>query len=107
MSCPIKAIGHGETLTLQLNYTVNGVDLAPGIVDEIELYFGGVRYTLSGGEIVWDQIGGVYQADLDQEATFALPNIAEYQLRVKKDDMVGNSEIGYVKVKKTISEEVL
>lgn len=103
----IRIVRHGDTLDIILLYTVNGEPITEGSVDELEFTFGKNSYTLSGGRIYWNDAEQHYAVSLSQEETFALPNTVEYQLRVKKDDEVGGSEIEYLKIHGTISKKVL
>lgn len=100
-------IRHGDSLDIVLGYTVNGETIYEGDCEELEFYFGGNRYTLTGGTITWSATDSAYMISLSQEDTFSLPDIVAYQLRVKKDEKVGASEIELINIGKVISQEVL
>ncbi len=98
---------HGQTATIVLDYAVNGETLEQYAPDEMEFMFGGVRYLLSDDGITWSDDEGAYVVELGQQATFALPSSVQYQLRVKKDGVVGVSDIEFLRVGAAISQEVL
>lgn len=54
----------GDTITIFLNYTVDGVPIAENDFDEIEFSIGSKRYTLTGEDIVWDESAGAYKIAL-------------------------------------------
>ena len=100
-------IRYGNTADIVLLYLVNGQSITEGMCDEMEFYFGGNRYTLTGGEITWSLTDNAYMVSLTQEETFALPSICKYQLRVKIGEKVGGSDVEEIKIGDTISKEVL
>ena len=95
----------GDTIHLILDYTVNDTPLEQANQDEIEVYIGQTRYTLTDGDIVIE--GGKYGIDLSQEDTFALKRGAAFQLRVKIGTEVGSTSIEWIPIGSTISREVL
>lgn len=100
-------IRHGDTLDIVLGYKVNGEAIYEGSCEELEFYFGGNRFLLTDGTIVWSVADAAYMVSMTQEETFALPDIVQYQLRVKKGGKVGSSDISYLNVDDSISREVL
>ena len=100
-------VRHGNTLDILLDYTVDGEAITEGSCDELEFTFGESRYTLTGGGIVWSAYDSAYMVSLTQEETFALPDVVKYQLRVKKGNKVGGSDISYLNVDDSLSQEVL
>ena len=100
---PIK--NQGDTIHLILDYKVNDTPLEQANPDEIEVYIGDHRYTLTDGDIVIE--GGKYGIDLSQEDTFAIQRGAAFQLRVKIGSEVGSTTIEWIPIGKAISKEVL
>ena len=98
----------GDTITLILDYEVDGSPITENQFDEIEFCISTNRYLLSKGDIVWGITENAYVIPLSQKDTFALAggNIS-YQLRVKKDGKVSASEIEYMTIKQTLSDEVI
>jgi len=101
-------MNRGDTISLMLDYQVNGSPLEEGAYDELELQINNqnsakaIKKLLSEGTIAWRTInyvdGGVektftgYVAELDQEETFKLSaGQSMVQLRVKIGNQVGSS----------------
>ena len=97
----------GDTITIYLNYTVDGAPISEGQFDEIEFSIGRKRYTLSDEEIAWDEAAGAYSITLDQEDTFALSGDNRYQIRLKKDGEVVSSGISVLTIGRSISKRVI
>ncbi|MBQ6679562.1 MAG: hypothetical protein IJM76_06015 [Lachnospiraceae bacterium] len=103
----IQLIYHGDAVVVRLGYLVNGQEMREGEYDELEFSFGDLRFTLSGGDITWNQELGAYCVFLTQTQTFGLGDVAPYQLRVKVGDLVGASKMRYKKIGKVKSDQVL
>ena len=95
----------GDTITLVLDYTVNETPLSEASPNEIEVYIGSSRYTLTDGDIVL--VNGKYTISLTQEDTFAIKRGEAFQLRVKVGTEVGSTDIEWIPVGNSISREVL
>ena len=100
-------INHGDTIYIELNYTVNDVPLAEDNWDEIEFMFGGYRYSLSEGTIVLDQELGTYCISITQQQTFEMNYIIEYQLRLLKDGDVISTKVQRMPLGNVLSTHVL
>lgn len=90
----------GDTLSLTLDYTLDGVPLKQGAYDDIELQIGkegtrnSIKLLLSKGDIKFDTKTNKYVAFLDQKATFKLQEESLYQLRIKVGaDTVASTEV--------------
>ena len=99
----------GDTITIYLNYTVDGVPITEGQFDEIEFCIGSKRFTLTGQQntITWDSEYGAYCVSLSQTDTFALALGSKYQLRLQKDGKVISSGINILKIGNTISNKTI
>lgn len=97
----------GDTITIYLNYTVDGVPIAENDFDEIEFSIGSKRYTLTDEDIVWDESAGAYKIALSQDDTFSLGYDNRYQIRLKKDSTVVSSGISVLSLGPTISKETI
>ena len=104
----------GDTLSIIINYKIDGQDFEEGDFQEIELQFENeydsskyVKLLLSKGDITWDSEIGKYVANLTQEQTFRLSPACSYQLRVMMDDVVVSSEIGQMSIGPALSRKVL
>ena len=98
----------GDTLYLELDYTVNGLPIQEGDWDEIEFRLGSNRYLLSEGDIEWDSEIGKYVIFADQEDTFKLiGNVFEYQIRLRKGKEVVSDDVQRAAIGKTISQEII
>ena len=97
----------GDTLTIFLNYTVDGVPIAEDDFDEIEFCLGAKRFTLSHEDIVWDDNAGAYKISLSQADTLALDATNRYQIRLKKDSTVVSSGISVLSFGPSISKETI
>lgn len=87
-------MNRGDTLYIQLDYTVDDEPLKEGEWDEIEFSFGNKQYSLTNGDIVWDDALEKYCVFIDQEDSFALKNyVTHYQIRLKKDNEVISDNI--------------
>ena len=85
----------GDTIILLLDYTVDGTPLEEYNPDEIEFYLG------------IDSDTGKYMIFVTQSVTFALSNIVDYQMRVKKGTEVVSIPITKIAIGNTISTTVL
>jgi len=97
----------GDTIDVSLAYTIDGEPITEGQCDEIEVYIGENRYTLTGGDIVWDSAQAKYTIFVDQEDSFKLTQKTEYQVRFKLGAKVISSNIKYMPIGKTLSNEVI
>ena len=93
----------GDTIEILLNYTIDGQPIRQGDFDEIEFSIGTMRYTLTGGDIVWDSEQNAYIVNLPQKDTLALAGTNPYQTRLKKDGKVVSSGIKIIKIGESIS----
>jgi len=117
-------MNRGDTVSLMLDYQVNGSPLQPGAYDEMELQINNqnsakaIKKLLSEGGIVWKTInyseGGAthtftgYVAELDQEETFKLSaGQSMVQLRLKIGDQVGSSGDSVLTLGAVLSSRVL
>lgn len=73
----------GDTLDFELAYTVDGEPIVEGQFAEIEFSIGPKRYTLTDGDITWDNEIEKYILSIGQADSFALGGIADYQIRFK------------------------
>ena len=96
----------GDTITIYLDYTVDGAPITEGQFDEIEFCIGSKRFTLTGQQntITWDSEYGAYCVSLSQADTFALARDNRYQIRLKKDGEVISSGISVLQIGNTISK---
>lgn len=97
----------GDTITIILDYNLDGNPLQKDAYDEIEFTIGEQVYTLSNGKITWNEEEGKYLIDLSQEETFNLPNIVKYQVRIKYSGDVTSSDVETLRIGNTISKVVL
>lgn len=97
----------GDTIDIALAYTINGEPITEGQFDEIEVYVGENRYTLTDGDIVWNSEQEMYTIFIDQEDSFKLTTKTEYQTRFKIGVNVISSKIKYMPIGKTLSNEVI
>lgn len=97
----------GDTIDVVLAYTVNGEPITEGQFNEIEVYIGENRYTLTDGTIVWDSEQEMYTIFVDQEDSFKLSTKTEYQVRFRTGTKVISSNIKYMPIGKTLSNEVI
>ncbi len=97
----------GDTLTIQLDYTVDGEPITEGQFDQIEFSIGDKRYTLTDGDITWDGESSMYALTIGQADTFDLGGKTEYQLRLKSGTSVVSSGIGTLTLGKTISTSTI
>lgn len=95
----------GDTINIYLNYTLNGQPIAEGDLDEIEFTIGSHRYTLTGGDIVWD--GNLYMVKMPQADTFDLKSTTMYQLRVRSGSDVGSTEVKESELGDVLSKVVI
>jgi len=117
-------MNRGDTVSLMLDYQVNGSPLVQGAYDELELQINNqnsskaIKKLLSDGGIQWKTInyysGGAiesftgYVADLDQEETFKLAaGQSMVQLRVKIGNQVGSSENSVFTLGAVLSSQVI
>lgn len=97
----------GDTIDISLAYTVNGEPITEGQFDEIEVYIGENRYTLTDGTVVWDSGQERYTVFVDQADSFKLTTKTEYQVRFRMGTQVISSNIKYMPIGKTLSNEVI
>lgn len=102
-----KIVKHGNTLRLILGYFVNGKPITEGMCEEMEFSIGSLKFYLSQDDIVWSALDNGYEVRMTQEQTFGFPDVVPYQLRVKVDGEVGGSDVEYLDIGQTISQEVL
>jgi len=110
----------GDTITLLLNFQMNGEDLVQGAYQEMELQINkegkerALKKLLSNGDIVWqtvqlsngDTFTG-YVVHLGQSETFNIGSSLTCQLRIKKDDEVGSSAQTSINLDSVLSTTVL
>lgn len=103
----------GDTIYLELDFTINDEPLEKDEYDEIELQFNiqstytSLKLLMSRGDIEWNDDIGKYVAYLSQDDSFRLSNNAEYQLRIKYEDNVISSAIGTINIGEVLSRRVL
>lgn len=117
-------MNRGDTVTLMLNYQVNGEDLQNGAYEEIELQINNesstksIKKLLSTGEIRWETVeyttgGGSdsftgYVVHLSQDETFLLnAGQSSVQLRIKQNNQVGSSSTSMFTLGAVLSSKVL
>ena len=117
-------MNRGDTISLMLDYQVNGSPLEQGAYDEMELQINNqnsskaIKKLLSDGTIVWKTVNysddGVaksftgYVADLDQEETFKLSaGQSMVQLRIKIGNQVGSSNSSVFTLGAVLSSKIL
>ena len=98
-------MNRGDTLDIVLAYTVDGEPIQEGDFDEIEFSIGSRRYTLTDGDITWDE-GEGYIISIGQEDTLDMGR-AEYQVRFKKGSKVISSSVNTLILGKSISKTVI
>lgn len=98
-------MNRGDTLDILLAYTVDGEPIHEGDFDEIEFSIGAKRYTLTDGDITWDEEQG-YIISIGQEDTLDMGR-AEYQVRFKKGSKVISSSVNTLTLGKSISKTVI
>jgi len=97
----------GDTLYIELDYTVNGEPLKDGEWDEIEFSFGENRFLLSDGTVEWNPDAEKYCIWVDQSQSFNLNTRTEYQLRLRKGRDVISTKTKRVTIGDSISREVI
>ena len=97
----------GDTIPVVFGYTIGGEPIAQGDLDEIEFCIANKRYTLTGGDIVWDNDSGYYTLLIPQADTFGFDNANKYQTRLKKGTNVVSSNKRIMALGGSISNEVL
>lgn len=97
----------GDTINIYLNYTLDGNPILEGDLDEIEFTMGSHRYTLTDGDIVWDDNAQLYMVKMPQEDTFDLKSTTRYQLRVRKDNDVGSTDVEESELGDVLSKVVI
>lgn len=97
----------GDTINIYLNYTLDGSPILEGDLDEIEFTMGSHRYTLTEGDIVWDDNAQLYMVKMPQEDTFDLKSTTRYQLRVRKDNDVGSTDVEESELGDVLSKVVI
>lgn len=117
-------MNRGDTVSLMLNYQINGSDLVEGAYDEIELQINNesssksIKKKLSDGGIVWKTItytsGGTedtftgYVVELTQSETFKLSaGQSTVQLRIRIGDKVGSSDNAVFTLGSVLSSTVI
>lgn len=97
----------GDTINIYLNYTLDGNPILEGDLDEIEFTIGSNRYTLTGGDIVWDDNASLYMVKMPQQDTFNLKSTTRYQLRVRQGDDVGSTDVEEADLGDVLSKVVI
>lgn len=98
----------GDTLNIQLTYTINGEPITEGQFAEIEFCIGTQRYTLTDEDIVWDSDTGYYTIFIGQADSFDLSGNARFQVRFKDTDgEVVSSDEDTIRIGKSISRTVI
>lgn len=97
----------GDTIDITLAYTIDGEPITEGQFDEIEVYIGENRYTLTEGTIQWNSEQEMYTIFVRQEASLKLTTRTEYQVRFRMGTKVISSNIKYIPIGKTLSNEVI
>lgn len=97
----------GDTITIYLNYTIDGAPIAENDFDEIEFTIGRKRFTLSDGGIVWDEDAAAFAIGLSQADTIDMVDKNYYQIRLKKDDVVVSSDINVISIGNSLSKRIL
>ncbi len=101
-------MNRGDTLTIVLDYTVDGAPIEQGQFDEIEFSIGSKRYTLTGEDITWDESLGKYTLFIGQNDSFAIGNnSASYQVRFRKGTEVVSTDINRLAIGGTISTTII
>lgn len=117
-------MNRGDTVTLMLDYQVNGNDLEYNAYDEIELQINNessskaIKKLLSAGDINWEtidyQVGDEqhsftgYVVHLTQEETFSLnAGQSTVQLRIKQNGQVGSSATSMFTLGAVLSSKVI
>lgn len=100
-------VNHGDTIYIELNYTVNGLPLNEYTWDDIEFMFGSLRFSLTGNTVAYDETDHCYYVFITQQQTFSLPDIIEYQLRLYKDNEVISTKVQRMPLGKVLSTTVL
>lgn len=101
-------MNRGDTITIVLDYTVDGAPITEGEFDEIEFSIGAKRYTLTGDNIVWDDDLGKYTLFIGQSDSFAIGNnSASYQVRFRKGSEVVSTDISRLAIGGTISTTII
>ena len=97
----------GDTINIYLNYTLYGNPILEGDLDEIEFTMGSHRYTLTDGDIVWDDNAQLYMVKMSQEDTFDLKSTTRYQLRVRSGNDVGSTDVEESELGDVLSKVVI
>lgn len=99
-------MGDAYRLPIQITTAAGVADLES--FEELEVFFGDVRKTLSTGEVTYDNVRQVFLVPLSQKETFRQQGVVEVQIRVKTfdGDVIGET-IGEVDVLKSTSKVVL
>lgn len=97
----------GDTIDVSLAYTIDGEPITEGQFDEIEVYIGENRYTLTDGTVIWDSEQEMYTVFVDQAESFKLTTKTEYQVRFRMGTKVISSNIKYMPIGKVLSNEVI
>ena len=117
-------MNRGDTVSLMLDYQLNGQSLVEGAYDEIELQINNqsssksIKKRLTEGTIEWKTIeyntDGMtntftgYVAELDQEETFKLSaGQSTVQLRIRIGNQVGSSETSMFSLGAVLSSTVI
>lgn len=97
----------GDTIKIYLNYTLNGNAIQEGDLDEIEFTIGSHRYTLTNGDITWDNNAGYYAVNIPQQDTFDMKLSTRYQLRVRQGNDVGSTDVTDADMGEVLSSTVI
>lgn len=117
-------MNRGDTVSLMLDYQLNGESLVEGAYDEMELQINNqsssksIKKLMTAGDIVWKTItytlNGTtesftgYVVELSQDETFKLSaGQSTVQLRVRIGDKVGSSENSTFSLGAVLSSQVI
>lgn len=93
----------GDTIVVNLTYTLDGNPIQQGDLDEIEFTFGSKSYTITNNGVVWNAEEGCYQVVISQADSLVLESVVEYQTRFKKDGYVTSVDVQKAKLGKNLS----
>lgn len=88
----------------------NGAEADGQSFDDVEIVLGGIRKSMSGGEILYDSSKGAFLFPVKQEETFRLmSSVQALQIRIKprgSEDVIGKN-VGAVSIIRSDSKAVL
>lgn len=110
-------MNNGDALYIVLDYKVDGEPIQEGQFDEIEFSIGdkyaknSVRFLFSNGDISWDPNLEKYTLFITQRDTLKLSSgvntYVEYQVRLRKDDVVISSPVETLQIGRSVSKQVI